>query len=165
MKTLYLVRHAKSDWGNEALPDIDRPLNVRGYRDAHSMGERLFSQGHVPQLIVSSPAIRALSTALIFARKFGYPAERVLLDDDIYEATTEALQTVIAGLPDECASVMLFGHNPVLTMAVNSMAGQSIPNVPTTGVTCIRFEARNWKQAAASTGELIFFDYPKAGQS
>src|SRR5688572_13126040 len=109
MKTLYLVRHAKSDWQHETLTDIDRPLNERGYKDAHLISLYLRSQHLKPGIIITSAAIRAMSTALIFARNLDYPAEKINVSTALYESGPAAYLDVIRKTSPEFAVVMLFG--------------------------------------------------------
>lgn len=160
-RTLYLVRHAKSDWAYEGLADIDRPLNERGYRDAPVMAARLAKLGHEPERIVSSPAVRALSTALIFARQLDYDAGKLVLEPKLYEASPQAFLNVIAGQPDTVQKLMVFAHNPTLTDVASDLGRTAISNVPTTGVVCLRLEGATWAEAVRSRGVLELFEYPK----
>lgn len=157
---LWLIRHAKSSWAIDGIDDIDRPLNARGYSDAHDMARRL--KKIVPQgLIVSSPAVRAVSTAFIFARHLGIDASGVLVRPLLYEQPLESYLTVIGGFPQDHAHVLLFGHNPVITDTANLLAGTTIDEIPTAGIIGISFEEHTWKKAAASGGKLSFYDFPK----
>src|SRR5258708_1357980 len=120
MKTLYLVRHAKSgkDWPN--LPDFDRPLNEKGYQDSHLIGEKLFEKkipaDKYPSLFfISSPAIRALTTALIIARSIKYSEENIILKRELYDSTVEELLEIISQADNQANSLMLFGHNPTFS--------------------------------------------------
>lgn len=159
MRQLFLVRHAKSDQGHDELADIDRPLNTRGYRDAPRMAWVLHARGVKPDVIVSSPAVRAISTALIFARELGFPPHQVVLDERLYEASPSTMTQVIAG--HSAASVMLFGHNPTITEVATDLSGVTFENVPTTGIVCIKFAAASWAKAVTEGGELELFEYPK----
>lgn len=161
MKTLYLVRHAKSDKDNLKLQDIDRPLNPRGYSDAHAMGAKLASTIKKPELIISSPAIRALSTALIFARELKYNAARIILNESIYETGKTEYIDAISNVDSNTASIMLFGHNSTITTLVNSLTEPFTDNVPTCGVTAISFAAKTWREALEAKGFLLFHDFPK----
>ena len=163
MKTLYLVRHAKSSWDNPALRDFDRPLNERGKTDAPRMGQRLNKRGVMPELILSSPARRARSTARKIAREIDYNLNQIQFADNLYHAAPNTILQVLSRLPDSFQSVMVVGHNPGLTDFVNEYIGVRIDNVPTCGVVAARFKVQSWKDLSAVTGELIFFDYPKLG--
>lgn len=160
-RLLYLVRHAKSDWAYEGLSDIDRPLNERGYRDAPVMAARLAALGHEPQRIISSPAVRALTTALIFARQFEHVASRVVLEPKLYEASPSAFLSVVAAQPDDAYKLAVFAHNPTLTDVASDLSGVAISNLPTACIVCVRFEAASWSEALRSHGVLEFFEYPK----
>ncbi len=160
MKTLYLVRHAKSSWKVEGLQDMDRPLKGRGVRDAYNTSEWLLKQGFKPEHIVSSPATRALHTAIIFSKNLNLPVNDIHLEAEIYHAGSKELMSIVRGLDDDYSSVMLFGHNPTITDFVNKCINHRIDNVPTTGVACLRFDAKKWKDLDKKA-ELVFFDYPK----
>jgi phosphohistidine phosphatase len=161
MRTLYLSRHAKAEKGFDGISDFDRPLNNRGIIDAANMGKMLKQKNIIPALFISSPAIRALSTAFIFAREMGYPWNRIKIDENIYEASTDELLQVIKGVSDELGSVMLFGHNPAFTDAANALTAGTFDNVPTAGVVCMDFEVQSWREIAPGIGKLRSFDTPK----
>lgn len=161
MKRLTLIRHAKSSWDHPELSDFDRPLNKRGKRNAPEMGQRLAGHGLRPDLVVSSPARRALDTARVIAEAIGYPADAIRQDPNIYEASVGALLEVLAELPDECRHVVLFGHNPGLTDLANDLTRGGIDNVPTCGVVDCALDVRNWSEVGSGCGRLLEFDYPK----
>lgn len=160
MKKLYLVRHAKSTWKYEDMADVDRPLKGRGISDAYSTANWLLQQKEMPDLIISSPATRALHTALIFARTLNYPFSDVIINEKIYEASPNDLFEVVRSINDNHNSVMIFGHNPSLTIFVNTCIDHRIDNVPTTGMACLSFNQQTWKDLD-KRAELQFFDYPK----
>jgi phosphohistidine phosphatase len=160
-RSLYLVRHAKSDWAYEGLADVDRPLNERGYRDAPLMAARVAKLGHEPDRIITSHAVRALTTALMFARQFEHDAAKIVLEPKLYEAAPSTLLSVLAAQPDTALKLMVFAHNPTLTDVASDLGGVAISNVPTTGVVCVRFEATTWSAALRSPGTFEFFEYPK----
>ncbi len=158
MKKIFLIRHAKSDWGHEGLPDIDRPLNERGYRDAHEMSKRLREKKQDPDLILSSPAIRAMSTALIFARTFEYPESEIKILPSLYEAQPETIINTIAAIDEKYHKVFLFSHNPTLTETANILCEDAkIDDIPTTGIFSI--ELKEWK--AVDAAKFLSFDTPK----
>jgi len=161
MKTLYIVRHAKSDKDNLKLQDIDRPLNARGYNDAHAMAARLRPAIQTPELIISSPAIRALSTALIFARELGYEASKIIINENIYETGKQEYINAVSQVDNSVNSVMIFGHNSTITSLVNMLSEPFTDNVPTCGVTAISFAVKTWKEAFETKGFMIFHDFPK----
>ena len=167
LKTLYLVRHAKSSWNIPGLGDIDRPLNERGYSDAHEMAKRIRKKnssqgaGSSGNIIISSPAIRAVSTALIFARTFSIDPSRVHLHPLLYDTSSKHYQSVIASLQDEFNNAFVFGHNPVITETANLLGGTELVDMATCGIVGIEFDVLTWKQAAEADGQLIFYDFPK----
>ena len=161
MKLLYLVRHAKSDWSDSSLRDRDRPLNSRGKRDAPYMGRLLADRGLLPDALVSSPAVRALTTAQHFARALNYGADEIVLEDRIYEAMPDALQEVVTSLRDEWQIVLLFGHNPGFTDFANRFAARRIDNIPTCGVVRLESEVERWRDFGPRTARLTDFIYPK----
>lgn len=160
-KQLLLIRHAKSDWANSNLTDFDRPLNQRGDKNAPEMVQRLVHKGIQPELIVSSPALRALTTAKYFAAGWKMEADKLVINDAIYEATTNALLKTISNFDDQYHQVALFGHNPGLSDLLNYLTKAYIANMPTCGVAVIEFPFNEWKLVSGNTGHLILFDYPK----
>ncbi|SDD52945.1 SixA phosphatase family protein [Pedobacter soli] len=158
-KQLLLVRHGKSDWGNLDLKDFDRPLNKRGKENAPEMAERLVNKGFKPDLLVSSPAKRAKSTAKYFAEAYGF--EQIQYETSIYEANTTALLKVVNDLDDSADKVLMFGHNPGFTDFANELSNADIYNIPTAGMVLISFPFDSWQLVSRGTGDLVFFDYPK----
>jgi phosphohistidine phosphatase len=164
MKTLVLVRHAKSSWKNASLADRDRPLNRRGKRDAPEMGRRLADLVGTPDLIVSSPAARTLETARIIAEVVGYQVDGIREDERIYDAGPAEILDVMRGLDDEHERVFLFGHNPGLTDLVNELSEPSIYNVPTCGVVVLRLATERWADVSRTTVRRAAFATPKSGR-
>jgi len=160
MKTLYLARHAKSSWKNPEFSDIERPLNKRGKRDAPLMGNKLKERGIIPGLIVTSPAKRARVTAKNIALEIGFPEKEILINENIYEASSTELINIIHGFDDKYNSIMMFGHNPGFTMLNNYLTDHYIDNVPTCGVVGIQFNS-SWKIVQSGSGKSLFFIYPK----
>lgn len=160
MKTLILVRHAKSSWKHPDLEDFDRPLNKRGSKDAPKMGRRLAKAGILPDLIISSPARRAYNTAMIIAVEIGYDKE-IQKDKTIYEAATSDLLEVIRAIDDKYKVVMMIGHNPAFTSLSYYLTRHSVTNIPTAGVFTIDFSKDSWADVSQGSGKFISFDYPK----
>ena len=158
-KILYLVRHAKSSWSNSALTDRERPLNKRGRRSAPDMGRRMAAQGHRPELIVSSPANRALSTARNIAKELGYDDADIVTDEALYFGS---MQDVLEGLDDRYNRVMVVGHNPTMTYHMNNLANTSVDNMPTCALAVIGFEIPSWADLYSTGGELLEYDFPKS---
>lgn len=160
MKTLYLVRHAKSSWKFPELEDFDRPLNGRGKRDAPMMGQRLRQAGVCPQLILSSPAQRTRKTARALAKAMGYSSD-IRHDDALYDASSEQLLAAVQTVDDTVTTLLLVGHNPELTELVNQLTSHSIDNVVTAGVVSITFSVDHWSEVALGAGQFEKYDYPK----
>ncbi len=160
MKTLYLVRHAKSSWKHTELSDFERPLNKRGKNNAPFMGKLLSDKGVNPELVISSPAKRASVTAKIIASEINYPEEKIVIDENIYEATGRNLLEIISGTEEKYNSVMLFGHNPGLTVLQNNLSDHFIDNIPTCGVVALEFKTF-WEEIELNSAGFIFFEYPK----
>jgi phosphohistidine phosphatase len=160
MSTLVVVRHAKSSWKEPLQSDRDRPLNKRGKRDAPFLARCLAERLGRPDLIVSSPALRARTTAAAFATASGYEPEKIALEERVYEASVPDLLEVVRQLPDTAQLVFLFGHNPGMTDLVNVVSSARLDNLPTCGLAEFRSEAP-WARFGETTPELVAFDYPK----
>jgi phosphohistidine phosphatase len=161
MKHLILCRHAKSSWKDQSLHDIERPLNKRGKRDAPVMGERLYGHGIVPDVILSSPARRALKTARQLAKKTGFSRKHITVVDDMYGASPDRLLVLIQGLNNTCTTAALVGHNPETTLLANMLGGLNIYNVPTCGIVVLEFDVGSWEDVGVRQGTQLFFDYPR----
>ncbi len=144
MRTLFLIRHAKSSWEHPGIRDFDRPLNERGLYEAPLMAQLLVGEGVQPDLLVSSPAKRAWTTAIFFATALGLSEEDIRRELDIYEADPPDIFQIIAKLPDAASTVFLFGHNPTFTDVANRFAEKHIENVPTCGIIRIESDADSW---------------------
>jgi len=161
MKTIYLVRHAKSSWKNSELKDIERPLNKRGKRDAPFMGQLLQQKGVTTDVMITSPAVRTQTTAKHFAEALQYPLDDIEENADIYEADVAQLFDVIHHIDNKHASAMLFGHNMTYTLFANLYAQPPLDNVPTCGIVCLQFSTSSWAEINRDNGLLLFFEYPK----
>jgi phosphohistidine phosphatase len=160
MKTLFLVRHAKSSRDEVVLSDRERPLAERGERDAPEMGRRLAQRQVQPDLILSSPARRALETAQIIARKLGYKSKQIVIEDRLYPGQMDELLEVIHGLDDKLKRVMLFGHNPALVELAHYLSN-TITRMPTCSVAEFAFKAKSWSKIGNATLAAVMLDYPK----
>lgn len=160
-KTLFLVRHAKSSWDDPDLDDRERPLNKRGKRDAPKMGEHLAGFKIRPDVIISSPAVRAYKTAREIATKLGFKKSDVQKNEDLYSFDSSDIMDVVKGLSDDYSSIMLVGHNPAITLLVNELSGSDIDNVPTCGVAVLGFNVEKWRAVKKGAAELQGFEYPK----
>jgi len=161
MKTLTLVRHAKSSWKNRGLSDRERPLNKRGKHDAPLMGQSVAEAGARPSQIISSPAVRAWTTARIFARELGYPVEFLQREDGLYLASLDSLLDVIATQDAGFNNLMLFAHNPGLTDFANYLVPGLTNNLPTSGVVSVDLDSDDWMLYDRPKTDLVFYDYPK----
>ena len=161
MKTLILVRHAKSSWKFPELDDFERPLNKRGKRDAPIMGKFLEQNKIMPDIIISSPAVRAKRTATRIAEAIGYSKKDVFFDEEVYEASTMGLLNITNKIDNKNKSAMLFGHNPSMTYFANMLTNSRIDNIPTCGIACVDLKIDTWMEISENCGTLRFFEYPK----
>lgn len=162
MKTLILVRHAKSSWNDQTRRDIDRPLNERGRQDAPVMAGNLDKRGIHPQRILCSPALRTASTAEIFANHLSIPKELIHLERQIYLAGSAHLLQLIRQQDDNIDTVMLVGHNPALTDLFNELCKDTkLDNMPTCCVAQLSLSVTQWSSLELGQAELTYIDYPK----
>ncbi len=161
MKKVIFVRHAKSSWSYPELTDFERPLNKRGRRDAPFMGKLLLQKGWKPEIIVSSPALRAYFTARLMARELEYPLRDIVSTEDLYEASASDFLRVINNMDEKFSSVMLVGHNPGITLTVNLLSDRTIENIPTAGVAVVGFRLASWREIELHMGSLLEFEFPK----
>jgi len=165
MKILYLVRHAKSSWKYPELDDFERPLNRRGRESLESMGELLKELKAAPDLIISSPATRAATTARSIAHRIDYPLEKILYTESIYLSDADILLHFIQDIDDDVKEAMIIGHNPALTDLGNYISNQQIGNIPTCGIFCVEFSISSWKKIVEGCGILKFFEVPRRRMS
>ena len=160
MKTLFLVRHAKSSRDDPSLPDRDRPLDDRGKQDAPKMGKRLAKREVKPDLLLSSPALRARTTAQLIAEEIGYKRKDIVVDDRLYASSADDLLAVIRALDKKLNRVMLFGHNPEFTDLAHWLSSEII-DMPTCAVVEFNFEQTAWSEVGEVKPAKVVFDYPK----
>lgn len=165
MKRLILIRHAKSSWDYPMLGDFERPLNPRGRRDAPIMAQRLQNLLAPPFRIIASPAVRALTTAQLFAETFELPESAVSIDRRIYEATPGTLLHLINSFDEADAQVLMFGHNPGFTDIAQLLADAPLPfiELPTCGIAVFEFDVAHWQDIVPGDGRLLAFRCPKEG--
>lgn len=161
MKTLIIVRHGKSSWAYPDLEDFYRPLKPRGINDAFAIGEELMNKDVFPDLILSSPAIRAMNTAIIIARKLDFPLQRIRANEGIYEASTYELLKLISNVEDNIETLMIFGHNPSFTSLINQLQDEALYNLPTCGVFAIELPINSWVEVTKAKGNKLFSLFPK----
>ncbi len=161
MKKLYICRHAKSSWKFQEMSDFDRPLNKRGTKDAPFMGKLLAKRNIKPDIILSSPAKRAITTARTVATEIGYPAKKIKEETHIYDARLGYLIDLVQTLPDEANEVMIFGHNPGVTALNNVISKEYIDNIPTSGMVELEFDFNKWCEIEMQSGKLVRYEFPK----
>jgi phosphohistidine phosphatase len=162
MKFLYIIRHAKSNQ-NFLGNDFERPLNDRGLRDAPEMAKRLKNKAPKIDAFVSSPAVRAKTTAFLFAKEYNVLSDEVVLVSALYHANVETFYKTILALPEEINSVAIFSHNPGITHFVNDLnSGTSLDNMPTCGIFVLTINTKTWEDFTTAKKEYLFFDFPKA---
>lgn len=161
MKTLYLVRHAKSSWKDATLSDRERPLNKRGKRDAPRMAQYLAQQVSCPDIFVSSPSRRTQDTAVSFLHAYDHLKVDLVLAEDLFHGYENDITRVISGLDASSQSAMLFIHNPGITDYVNQLTHARIPNIPTCGVAGIQLDTNDWSEVDKCPAQLLFYYYPK----
>lgn len=159
MKSLLVMRHAKSSWESSRLSDFDRPLAGRGERDAPLMGEFIAARDLVPALIVSSPALRARMTAELAAKAMGYD-DKIVYDERIYDAGMDDLIEVVAQLPADAELVMLVGHNPGFEELVEWLCG-ALARLSTAALAYIAIDGDSWAEAGENSGVLQWLVTPK----
>ncbi|MEO0340247.1 MAG: histidine phosphatase family protein, partial [Bacteroidota bacterium] len=158
---IFLIRHAKSSWGDPSLTDFNRPLNKRGERDAPFMAQVLYEQLGTVDKIVSSPAKRAFTTASAFAETFSIPIADIKKEERIYEAFPSIILDVIRSLDNSWSTVLLFGHNPAFTSVANHFPPFFTDNVPTCGIVHIVSSADTWQKLSNTNSIVQSYHYPK----
>jgi len=162
MKTLLLIRHAKSSWDDASQADFDRPLNTRGTRDAEAMAKRLAAQVKKIDVFFSSPAKRAKTTARQFVETFKAGKDQLVLEDGLYLAPESFFYSFISGTDNRYNTIAVFAHNPGITEFANSLAtAVKTDNIPTCGIFAVTIDTGNWNDFASAGKELLFYDYPK----
>jgi len=144
MKTLYLVRHAKSSWEYDVI-DHERPLNDRGFKDARLVSSHLKESLKLPDQVLSSDAMRAKTTAMIFMKNLGMDEDELVLNHELYDFSGSGLTNVISNCDDDIDILMVFGHNHAMTAFVNTYGDVYTGNVATSGFTHIDFDIESWR--------------------
>jgi phosphohistidine phosphatase len=159
MKTLYIVRHAKSSWDYEGIEDIDRPLKKRGIKDAHLMSKVLSTIISRPDVFMSSSANRALHTAVVFCENFEYALSNLKIRRQLYSFSDGYLVKTVKALDDGFSSAIIFSHDHGINTFVNKFGSKPLAHVPTCGVVGIQFEEKHWKNI--KKGKTILTEFPK----
>lgn len=160
MKRLIIVRHGKSDWTNEGLSDLDRPLKLKGVNDAHLMAGRIREKKIVPDLIISSPANRAIHTALIYARELKFKFKNIIIDETLYFSSEDQIVEMVMQQDDSINSLMIVGHNPIFTNIANLYLKKMIENIPTSGYVIFTFSVDHWNEISRQSLLSELIDYP-----
>lgn len=162
MKTVYIVRHAKSSWDFPELHDDQRPLLEKGKKRTRKVLESILEkQTPTPDLIMSSHAVRAIETARLFAHALHYPLNQIQISKQIYHGGAEQLFDQFYCLDDSYKTVMIFGHNPTLTTFANYFGSKPIDWIPTSGVVCVRLETEKWTEMNLCPNRIVFSLAPK----
>lgn len=161
MKTLLLIRHAKSSWDNPAQSDFDRTLNERGKKDAPAMAERLYYRDIALDAIISSPAKRAKKTAEYFAKQYDLE-DKIVFKTELYLADADTFFSVIEKTNDKFDCIAIVSHNPGVTDFVNQLTIARVDNMPTCSIFAVELQSKHWADIRNSEKDFLFFDYPKA---
>lgn len=162
MKTILLIRHAKSSWDDPMMIDFERPLNERGKKDAPVMAKRVKERNTIIDAFISSPAKRAKKTAKLFAEVFKKEEKEIIYKTELYHADAEAFYSVIENADTEINTVAIFSHNPGITYFVNELTEVKIDDMPTCAVFALEADCKKWKEFRKAKKKFLFFDYPKA---
>lgn len=162
MKNLLLIRHGKSSWNSPTLSDHDRPLNDRGKHDAPRMGATLAQRGITPDVILSSTAVRAISTAKIVAAELGFSPDNIITDPDIYLASPGTLIRIAQQIDESTQTALIFGHNPGMhELAIELSGGEYIEHFPTLSVARLELNVEYWGEISPGSGLLLEHLFPK----
>src|SRR6185437_7349009 len=161
MKTLLIIRHAKSGWDDPSLSDFNRTLTERGKSDAAMMAKRIITNEIKIDAFASSPAKRAKKTAKIFMKEYKKNETDLLLIPSLYEPSVADFYDAVETLDDKNDIVAIFSHNPGITEFVNSLECSPIYNMPTCAIFGLKIKTKHWKEFTEAEKEFLFFDYPK----
>ena len=161
MKTLLLVRHAKSSWDDFSIKDFDRPLNDRGKKDAPAMAKRLRDKDIKIDAFISSPAKRARKTAEAFAKEYKENKDNIIFFEELYLASPSIFFDVISKTNDKFKTIAVFSHNDGITSFANMLSSARIDNIPTSGIFAVTIQSKHWSEFEKAEKEFLFFDSPK----
>ncbi len=161
MKKLLIVRHAKSSWDDISQKDFDRPLNDRGHRDAPKMAKRLLKDDVAIDALITSTALRALTTAEYFAEAFDIKKKNIIQEPSLYLAEPKVFFEIISKIDDDHKTVAIFSHNPGITEFANQLSNTRVDDMPTCAIFAVKADIKNWKEFAEAEKKFWFFDYPK----
>jgi len=161
MKTILLIRHAKSSWDNTVQKDFDRPLNERGLKDAPAMAKRLLEKNVQIDALISSPAKRAITTCMLFAEVYSIKPKDIITYNDLYNAQPPTFLKAIKAANDTFNTIAIFAHNPGVTDFANRLTDTRIDDMPTCAIFAIQADIEQWKDFEKAKRQFLFFDYPK----
>jgi len=160
IREIFLVRHAKSSWDYENISDVDRPLKLKGIRNAYEMARRLKIERNLPQFFISSPANRALHTAIIFLSVFEIPYSKLTVDKRLYGYGRKEIIDMVKSQPDDITKLMIFGHNTDFTEIARNFATNPVVEIPTCGIAIYEFKCKTWSEISGSNVNYEFLDFP-----
>lgn len=161
MKTLYIVRHAKSSWKIKDIPDEERPLLEKGKKRTKKIIDHLLDRNVTINYFVTSHAVRAVETAKMLAKGLNFPIDKIRIDKRIYHQDADGLFNEFYDIPQRFNNVMLVGHNPTLTNFANHFVKPKIDWIPTSGIVCIEFDTDHWEEIVEAKSRLKFVIFPK----
>jgi phosphohistidine phosphatase len=162
MKTVLMIRHAKSSWSDLSLKDFDRPLNDRGEGNAALMAKRLDKKKLGIDYFITSPALRAQTTASIMAKELGIKKSHVLFVPSLYEPTVHAFYSAIASAPDDANTIAVVSHNPGITDFVNTLTTTRMDDMPTAAIFAVTADTNDWAGFSTAEKKFLFYDQPKS---
>jgi phosphohistidine phosphatase len=161
IKKLFVVRHGKSSWEQPGVEDIDRPLKERGIKNSYEIAELITKKYPHPDCLITSPASRALNTAIIFSRILNTPPDQLIVKDSLYLAEVEEIEEILFEQNNKWNSIMIFGHNPGFTDFVNKYSNLRLQNLPTAGLVYMQFKADKWREIAKNNLLDCSTEFPK----
>jgi len=161
MKTIYVVRHAKSSWDFPQLSDHERPLISKGIKRTKLISEYLVKNNITVDLVVASHATRALETAKLISRAIGYPSDNIRIERMIYHADADQIFDQFYDIPDGVDSIMIVGHNPTFTNFANLFLSEKVDWLPTSGLVCINFDTDDWLKLPEASSSVKFMITPR----
>ena len=160
MKTIYLIKHAKSDWSVSGISDAERDISKKGRKDIKTIGSYLTLRGILPDIILSSYALRAAQTSDILAQTIQSEAPKHYLNE-LYLTSADEIKEIIMVQDEAIESMFIVGHNPQLTELANMLTDEHIAKIPSLGIVAIDFDIDDWSELENKNGEIDFFIYPK----
>jgi len=162
MKSIYIIRHAKSSWEDPEIPDVVRPLNNRGKRASNAIGKYLAKLHEKPDLIISSPATRAYHTAVNVARILGHRLKSIQVEPAVYYEGEQGVLNMLRRQENKYDSIFVFGHEPTCSDLVETFTGESLLKFPTASVYKIDLDIDDWGNIYKAAGKKVFYIFPKA---